>query len=118
MSQPAPANSTSLSALMAQVARRNATLLHYLYPTSDVTTDPNINWVPYLPQCELRTDCYCHHVEGDMSRARNPDGWKKCTYKFDIHRCSPHGAPPPPPTRPPPAAAHTHRRAQARRARA
>lgn len=83
----APSNKVAFSALMAVAASCNRTLLEYVYPApSLVRDDVSLNWTPQTG-CAIAKDCYCFHVEGDMSRAANPDGWKKCARISKIETC-------------------------------
>tara|TARA_B110001452_G_scaffold57670_1_gene44726 strand:+ start:4261 stop:5370 length:1110 start_codon:yes stop_codon:yes gene_type:complete len=92
MAHAAPADSMSLATLMVSMAERNTTLLDWIYPAkATLTSDFRRNWVPFTDGCRVATDCYCHHVEGDMSRAINPEGWKKCATLSSIGSCSPDG---------------------------
>jgi hypothetical protein len=82
----------SLAMMMVNMAARNQTLLDWVYPSqAALTKDFRCNWVPFTEGCTIATDCYCHHVEGDMSRAVNPDGWKKCARLSSIGSCHPEG---------------------------
>lgn len=78
----APATSAAFTSLMVSLASQNVSLLSYCFP-DEPTTDVSKNWVPYTQDCELRTDCWCFHVQGDMSSARNPDGYKTCYPRND-----------------------------------
>ena len=82
----------SLAMMMVNMAARNQTLLDWVYPSqAALTKDFRRNWVPFTDGCAVATDCYCHHVEGDMSRAVNPNGWKKCAHLSSIGSCHPEG---------------------------
>ena len=72
---PAPQSCEEFSKIMEHESGRNETLLAYAYPANPVR-DAQLNWVPYHGACRIANDCYCFHVRGDMSRARNPEGWK------------------------------------------
>jgi len=78
--------------MMAQ-AQLNDTLLDYCYPEPAIAHgDVRRSWhVFHGSGCEVRNDCYCHHVQGDPSRSRNPDGYKVCAKLSTITQCSEHG---------------------------
>ena len=83
-----PTSSQAFSSLMSLKGGTNASLLQYLYPSQNVTRNWEQNWVPYTATCEIRSDCYCFHVKGDMSKAKNPDGWKTCATKWTVSQCA------------------------------
>jgi len=75
---PAPATSADFAAMLAQAAARNESLLRYVYPmAAEIVPDVRVHW-GYQHGCEVRYDCWCYHVRGDMSSSVNPDGWKEC----------------------------------------
>lgn len=75
----APLTSAEFGSLIMGAAPQNLTLIDYCYPDLvDISGDPTKHWSPTTPDCSVATDCYCFHVAGDMSRAKNPDGLKRC----------------------------------------
>ena len=73
-----PQNASHFSDLMTRWVAKNESLLAWALPTAPVR-DIASNWAPYTADCEISTDCWCFHVAGaDMSRHRNPDGFKQC----------------------------------------
>lgn len=77
-----PKSPAAFSALMATAAVANRTLFAYTYPSAVSAVGGTEHffehWVPYTSGCEIAANCYCYHVQGDMSREHNPDGWRRC----------------------------------------
>lgn len=72
----APQTAAEFAAMMAFHGSSNETLLQYVYPRQ---LQPLVNtemlrthWTPYTEGCDVKHDCYCYHVQGDMSASRNP----------------------------------------------
>ena len=82
-----PQDHQAFSRLMRDAAGSNETLLQYALPRT-AANDVQRNWVVQTAACEVATDCYCYHVQGDMSRMHNPDGWQRCAPKFVTMNCS------------------------------
>eukprot|EP00747_Dinoflagellata_sp_TGD_P038537 gnl/TRDRNA2_/TRDRNA2_139731_c0_seq1.p1 gnl/TRDRNA2_/TRDRNA2_139731_c0~~gnl/TRDRNA2_/TRDRNA2_139731_c0_seq1.p1 ORF type:complete len:331 (-),score=48.46 gnl/TRDRNA2_/TRDRNA2_139731_c0_seq1:19-1011(-) len=79
-------------ALMVNVSRRNRSLLNYFFP-SRPRADVRQNWVPFTPDCEISSRCFCFHVEGLMSKDLNPEGASRCFSGTDgpaLQDCSQH----------------------------
>ena len=87
MALPAPATSAAFVAMMSNLTLANQTLLDYCFPKAPKVGHVHDHWSPYTTGCRIATDCYCFHVEGDMSRAKNPDGWKQCAKLQTIGTC-------------------------------
>ena len=86
--QAGPSDNAAFSTLMVTAALQNNSLLQYCYPAADaLTADATLNWVPHTSGCEVCRKCYCFHVEGDMKKSMNPDGWKKCAGLSTIGEC-------------------------------
>lgn len=70
-----PQGHQAFSRLMLDAVGSNETLLRYALPrASTIVNDVQRNWVLHTATCEVATDCYCYHVQGDMSRKHNPNG--------------------------------------------
>lgn len=83
-----PASSEDFTSMMLAAAEPNQSLLSYVYPAeATLTKDIRKNWAPNTESCDVRTDCYCYHVRGDMSKARNPEGWKRCARSGAVSEC-------------------------------
>ena len=89
-SVPAPKSHAEFSQLMASIAHQNQSLYSYFFPANRqlLSEDPRVTWSPSNQDCEIKRDCWCFHVTGDMSRSRNPDGSKHCAGYQEIHDCS------------------------------
>lgn len=84
-----PQGHQAFSRLMLDAVGSNETLLRYALPrASTIVNDVQRNWVLHTATCEVATDCYCYHVQGDMSRKHNPNGWQRCAPKFVTMNCS------------------------------
>ena len=83
---PAPTTSEEFSKIMEHESARNESLLAYAYP-SEPLPDVQRNWVPYTASCRIANDCYCIHVDGDMSASVNPKP-TRCVKKITLERCS------------------------------
>eukprot|EP00966_Prymnesium_polylepis_P153203 3538996-Prymnesium_polylepis.2 len=88
MHEPPPLNTTAFAAMMDRLALGNGTLLDYCFPSAPVAGAVFKHWSPYTAGCRVATDCYCFHVEGDMSSSRNPNGWKHCAKLSTIESCA------------------------------
>mmetsp|Transcript_12284 Transcript_12284/g.32136 ORF Transcript_12284/g.32136 Transcript_12284/m.32136 type:complete len:441 (-) Transcript_12284:353-1675(-) len=89
---PAPTTNAEFAKLMARASKENATVLRYVYPSMEqLTRDVYSNWVPATEGCDIKFDCWCYHVRGDMSSAINPDGWKRCAHLAEVEaQCNEH----------------------------
>ena len=74
---------------MLAAASANRSLLDYCLPRKMAGNgDALVHWSPFTSGCDLAHDCYCYHVTGDMSRARNPTGWQQYATKSVLSRGS------------------------------
>ena len=85
--EPAPPDTANFAAMMSRRATANVTLLDYCFPQAPQVGRVEDHWAPFTSGCRVATDCYCFHVEGDMSRARNPDGWMQCAKLSTVGNC-------------------------------
>lgn len=88
------AASAAFTSSVAAAMRSNATLLEYVYPQAATIArtgggEVREHWVPKTKGCRIANDCYCFHVEGDMSRSVNPDGWRRCLTNGPVRACAP-----------------------------
>ena len=72
-----PSSHAEFTAMMVRLSALNASLLNYAYSDTP-SSDLRANWNPFTDGCQIKYDCYCHHVKGDMSRSVNPSGWRSC----------------------------------------
>ena len=87
---PAPRSSASFSDMMARTIASNATLLDYVFPTAPKSGAVFKHWSAYTEGCRIANDCFCFHTTGEMSRSRNPGGWKRCATKSTLKVCGQH----------------------------
>jgi len=73
---------------MAAAGAGNATLSRYVFPRAPFSGRVQDHWVPFTEGCEVAKDCWCYHVQGDMTRLLNPDGWRTCARLSQLETCN------------------------------